>query len=90
MALNDSTTTAPDKITGQKNIVAFRACGIENRSVDQFDISPGICSTLSNVHDESSSIMHILLNNMLYSKLNGKILIIILEITLTEQSLLLQ
>ena len=32
MAFDDSTPTAPDRITGQKNIVAFRACALKNNT----------------------------------------------------------
>ena len=30
MAFEDSTATAPDRLTGQKNIVAFRAVSLKN------------------------------------------------------------
>ena len=30
MAFEDSAATAPDRFTGQKNIVAFQACSLKN------------------------------------------------------------
>ena len=44
MAFDDSTATAPDRITGQKNIVAFRACALKNNtspSHTHSDSTPG-------------------------------------------------
>ena len=37
MAFDDSTPTAPDKITGQKNIVAFRACALKNETSGEYN-----------------------------------------------------
>ena len=41
MAFTDITATAPDKITGDKNIVAFRSYGLKNNPARHFLSEPG-------------------------------------------------
>ena len=41
MAFDESTATAPDRITGKKNIVAFRAGGLKNNTKDDYKHSSG-------------------------------------------------
>ena len=67
MAFNDSTATAPDKITGQKNIVAFRACGLKNDSDYHLESKPGISYTEYVILYQTFKMMHSLENNLLYS-----------------------
>ena len=37
MAFTDITATAPDKITGEKNVVAFRSCGLKKSGFSASD-----------------------------------------------------
>ena len=48
MAFDDSTATAPDRLTGEKNIVAFRACGLKitDRNYNHSPSTPGISMIL--------------------------------------------
>ena len=39
MAFDDSTATAPDRITGQKNIVAFRVCALKDNTSTSYSHS---------------------------------------------------
>ena len=41
MAFDESTATAPDRITGKRNIVAFRACSLQNNTYDNYRHSEG-------------------------------------------------
>ena len=41
MAFDESTATAPDRITGKKNIVAFRACALKTNTSDSYCHSSG-------------------------------------------------
>ena len=42
MAFDESTATAPDRINGKKNIVAFRACTLKKNSSNDNSHSPSI------------------------------------------------
>ena len=55
MAFDDSTATAPDRLTGEKNIVAFRACNLSGSVTDNRSVSTAgksiILYFLLNIHN---------------------------------------
>ena len=68
MAFDESTPTAPDILTGKKNIVAFRARGMESGRTDgtatRHDCSnSGTIPSTSDMKNVAVEIQHLLLNN---------------------------
>ena len=59
MAFDESTATAPDRITGKKNIVAFRACTLKKNTSNDHDHScrtPGISNSQENIFSYSEKL----------------------------------